>query len=104
VHVELRDRPSPDLETLIYRLAQESITEAACDGATAISVTVTDGDGPINLTIDAHVRAGPESESEDDLRVFSVRERVEMVGGEFAVDRSAGRTTLRARFANEVKV
>jgi signal transduction histidine kinase len=106
VNVDLRERPSPDLETLIYRLAQESITEAARDGARAISVTVTDRDGPIELSIDAHARAGSESESqlEDDLRVFTARERVEMVGGEFAVDRSAGRTTLRARFANEVKV
>ena len=51
VHVDLRDRPSPDLETLIYRLAQESITEAADGGATTITVSVTDGRGTIELEI-----------------------------------------------------
>ena len=104
VHVDLRERPTPDLETLIYRLAQESITEAAGRGATAISVTVTDGDGPIDLTIDIHVRAGTGSEPDDELQMFSARERVEMVGGDFDVDRSTGRTTFRARFADEVNV
>jgi signal transduction histidine kinase len=103
VRVALSDRPGLDLETLIYRIAQESITDAADRGATTITVSVTDGNGAIELAIDSDTVMAWNTPDED-LRLFSIRERVEMVGGEFMVDRSDRLLTTRARFSDGVTV
>lgn len=104
VRVVLRERPSLDLETLIYRIAQESITDAADAGATTISVAVTDEDAAIELTIGSDSPAASHADPDEDLRLFSVKERVEMVGGRFAVEWSDGRVISRARFPEGVNV
>jgi signal transduction histidine kinase len=104
VHVDLRERPSLDLETLIYRIAQESITDAADAGATMICVSVADVEAAIELTIGSDSQVASHANPDEDVRLFSVKERVEMVGGEFAVERSNGRVTSRARFPEGVNV
>jgi signal transduction histidine kinase len=95
----LRTRHVPELETALYRIVQEALTNAARHGgAKRAVVEIHEDASAVHLSVrddgcgfDAHVEhAG--------FGLLGMRERVDLLGGELAIDSSPGRgATVRAR-------
>jgi signal transduction histidine kinase len=92
-------RHEPELETAVYRIVQEAITNARKhSGADAIAVSVRDEDDSVTIVVrdDGH-GFDPTSRS-DGFGLVGMRERVESLGGGLAVDSAPGRgTTVSVR-------
>jgi signal transduction histidine kinase len=93
-------RLAPELETTVYRLVQEALTNVAKHArATTVSVSVREADGIVDVRVaddGAGLRGG--SEGSGGFGLVGMRERVELAGGELRIeDGPAGGTVVRAR-------
>lgn len=94
-HPTFERRLDPALETTIYRVVQEALTNAARHaGASAIEVELAEADGQVIASVsdDGHgfdVGAAPAG----GLGLGGMRERAELIGGELTIDSALGRGT-----------
>jgi signal transduction histidine kinase len=89
--------------TVLYRIAQEALANVARHAqATLVKVSVQKRDGEIRMEIKDNGKSFPvqsvlSAGKKKGLGLLGMRERVEMVGGRFAVESSPGKgTTIRA--------
>ena len=105
VRVSLAGRLDPELETIVYRVAQEALLNVARHARAGRLWLKLDGvDDRVNLSIrDDGVGFDPFTSSTLDhnghFGLIAMRERVEMAGGRFQLDTRPGAgVVLRARF------
>ena len=92
-------RFSNDIETTIYRIVQEALSNVVKHaGADRISIVLTRKDGAVVIVIEDDGRGfDPTAVSEENLGLIGMRERVGLLGGRFNVESAPGAgTTLVA--------
>jgi two-component system, sensor histidine kinase len=103
----LKGRLAPELETVLYRVTQESLTNVGKHaGASRVTVSLAAENGSVRLRInddgvgfDPHVAR--QLLAEGHFGLAGMRERVEMVGGRLVVDSTPGQgTTVDVEMAN----
>lgn len=87
------DDLSPAVGSAIYRLAQESITNARRHArhATRVTVAVTGDADQVRLTVDDDGSSGPTSRAPAGYGLVGMRERATLLGGTFHAGPTAGR-------------
>ena len=103
----LQGRLAPDLETVLYRVAQETLNNVGKhSGASRVTVSLAAEHGSVRLRInDNGVGFDPVVASrllsEGHFGLAGMRERVEMVGGHLSIDSAPGQgTTVDVEMAN----
>jgi signal transduction histidine kinase len=88
------ERLDPELETAVYRLVQESLTNVAkhADAASAM-LQVTVGDGRLDVLISDDGRGFDQAAERSGFGLAGMRERVELTGGELKVESMPGSGT-----------
>ena len=85
----------PELETVVFRVAQEALTNAARHArADSIGVRLNRGNGGLQLSIQDDGDGFDTTEPTDGLGLLGMRERVSLVGGRFELLSSAAGTTV----------
>jgi signal transduction histidine kinase len=88
-------RRGTELETAIYRIAQEALTNAAKHGqATRAVVELAEEDGSLQLTIRDNGRGFDPTAETDGFGLLGMRERVELLDGALHVESAPGKGTL----------
>jgi two-component system, NarL family, sensor histidine kinase DevS len=100
--VELLDdrRLTPELETTVYRVVQESLTNVVKHaGASSIDIAVRCEDDAVDVSVaDDGIGFDSEAVASNGFGLAGMRERVELAGGELSVLPGAGAgTVIRAR-------
>jgi signal transduction histidine kinase len=92
------DRLAPELETTIYRIAQEALTNATKHGHAAHAhVDIREEEQHILLTVRDDGGGFDTDTSTGGFGLLGMRERVELLAGELVIDSSPGRgATVRA--------
>lgn len=105
VDADLRTRLDPELETVLYRVAQEALTNVAKHAhASHAWVQLKEQDGAVELRLkDDGVGFTPEAipglAREGHFGLMAIRERIQMAGGRCELESRPGRgTTIRAIF------
>lgn len=91
-----RDRLPTELETAIFRIVQESLTNVIRHaGASRVDIILSRRGGAVAATIeDDGIGFNPDSSpSEQHLGLFGMRERVEALGGSLSIESSPGKGT-----------
>jgi signal transduction histidine kinase len=103
----LHSRLEPDLETVLYRVTQETLNNIGKHaGASRVTVSLAAENGSVNLRInDDGVGFDPVAAarllSEGHFGLAGMRERVEMVGGNLSIESGPGRgTSVAVEMAN----
>jgi signal transduction histidine kinase len=101
VHANLPGERLPGaLETTLYRLAQEALTNVLKHAdANTVSVLVSAQDGFLSAVVEDDGRGFvPDETREDALGLVGMRERLSLLGGELTIESTLGAgTTVRAR-------
>jgi signal transduction histidine kinase len=86
----IADRLPPEVETAVYRIVQESLTNVAKHShARRVSVLVTRSNGTIKAVIEDDGQGfDPSAESGDGVGLIGMRERIELLDGSLAVESS----------------
>jgi signal transduction histidine kinase len=86
----LTERPPVEVETAIYRIVQESLTNVVKHAqAGSVSVVLTRGDGRIKAVIeDDGTGFAPETIGERGIGLVGMRERIELLDGSLTVESS----------------
>jgi signal transduction histidine kinase len=93
-------RPAPDIETAVYRIVQESLTNVAKHArADAVDVSVRCEDREVHIAVaDDGVGFDAQGPTDGGFGLTGMRERVELAGGELEIGPgTAGGTLVRAR-------
>ncbi len=103
-NIPARRRYDPEVETAFYRIAQEALSNCvkhANVGQAAVKITETDG--MIELTVADHgsgfnfIEFKNRADAQQHFGLINMRERIELCGGAFSIDSSAGNgTTVKA--------
>jgi signal transduction histidine kinase len=113
IHVRLtgfegEDQLSPTCRTALYRVAQEALANTARHArATSVDVDVGRNDSGLGMRIHDDgigfkVESALLTPGNNHLGLLGMRERVEMVGGRFRVESSAGKgTTITAQVPSD---
>ncbi len=91
-------RHTPELETALYRIVQEALTNATKHGgATRAVVEISEQTTTVQLSVrDDGAGFDPEAET-DGFGLMGMRERVQLLGGELLLDSAPGQgTTVKA--------
>lgn len=91
-----RKRSSSEVETAIFRIVQESLTNVLQHAnATRVDVILNQQNDKLSLMVeDNGIGFIPENVSSDShLGLFGMRERVEMLGGKFSIESNPGKGT-----------
>lgn len=93
-------RHTPEVESTVYRLVQECLTNATRHaGAERIVIDVTECDGWIGVSVsDDGCGFDPAEVGGKGFGLTGMRERVELADGELTIDSSIAGTSVRARF------
>ena len=91
-------RLAPLIETTIYRVVQEALTNVAKHaGAQRVSVTVVERDGAVEIAVTDDGRGFSGDEPSDGFGLIGMRERTRLAGGRHDVESSPGAgTTVHA--------
>jgi signal transduction histidine kinase len=94
-HARLPERLPADIETALYRIVQEALTNIVKHAqATRVSIVVTRQRNSVKAVIeDDGVGFEEEEAHEDGLGLLGMRERLQLVGGRFAIESDAGSGT-----------
>jgi signal transduction histidine kinase len=93
-------RLEPELETAVYRVAQEALTNVAKHAnASRVGVELRESGGELVLTISDDGNGFDPSAPSPGFGVAGMRERVELLGGTLQIEPSPDGTVLRAAFA-----
>jgi two-component system sensor histidine kinase UhpB len=91
---------SPEEELVIYRVAQEALTNVARHAeASRVRVELRDGPGGIVLTVHDDGRGLPEHALDSSQGIRGMRERAMLVGAKLSVDSRPGGDGTRVRLA-----
>jgi len=101
IHVEtdLNDRLPPSVETAIYRVVQEALSNAVKhSGATAVWISAQKGDGVLRCSVRDNGAGFPvesvrASRQRRGLGLSSMQERLDAVGGSLRIESSPGKGT-----------
>jgi signal transduction histidine kinase len=102
MQVELEARVGPDrlpgdVETTLYRITQEALTNIVKHAqARRVSIVLTRRDGLVTAVVEDDGRGFAETADGERLGLLGMRERVELVGGRLTVESSEGRGTTIA--------
>jgi signal transduction histidine kinase len=90
-------RLDPDVETAVYRLIQESLTNVTRHAhADRVEVDVIERDGEIHVVVRDDGRGFDISGPSEGFGLAGMRERIGIVGGQLDISSSAAGTTVRA--------
>lgn len=97
-HIDLGARHRPEIESTLYRIVQEGLSNAAKHShGSKVRVEVVDRNGEIGLTISDDGVGFDPSESSGGFGLIGMQERVALAGGRLEIDSGPGRgTVLRA--------
>ena len=89
------DRLPPEVETALYRIAQEALTNVTKHArAQHVSVVVTRRPGSVNVVVEDDGRGfGTEDGEGDGLGLVGMKERVGLLGGRLAIESAEGSGT-----------
>jgi signal transduction histidine kinase len=89
------DRLPPEMETALYRIAQEALTNVAKHArAQHVSVVVTRRHGSVTILVEDDGRGfGTRGGDDDGLGLVGMRERVGLLGGRLAIESTEGSGT-----------
>jgi signal transduction histidine kinase len=88
---------APELETIVYRLVQEALTNAAMHGcAKRTAVEVQERDGGVHVSVRDDGEGFDTSSRTDGFGLLGMRERVEMVDGSLEIKSGPDGTTVNA--------
>jgi signal transduction histidine kinase len=88
------ERLDPELETAVYRLVQESLTNVAKHaGAAGVTLRVTVGEGRLDALISDDGRGFDPTAERSGFGLAGMRERVELTGGELQIESMPGSGT-----------
>jgi signal transduction histidine kinase len=89
------ERLPPDIETTLYRITQEALTNVVKHAqARHVSIVLTRRDGSVSAVIEDDGRGFGKGEPDSDgLGLLGMRERIALVGGRLEVESSAGSGT-----------
>ena len=92
-------RHAPELESTMYRLVQEALTNVVKHaGASRVTVTVIEDDGTVELSVSDDDAGFQTDAASQGFGLIGMRERVALVGGELDFDsRTGAGTTVTAR-------
>ena len=91
------ERLSEDLETTVYRLVQEALTNVAKHArANRVRVAVTESDGELLIEVQDDGSGFDADLSSDGFGLAGIRERVGLAGGTLSIDSGEQGTLLRA--------
>lgn len=98
IHGLREDRLTPEVETTIYRIVQEALTNVARHAqANQVSVMIEHRDGKTLVIVeDNGVGLDPGAAakgSREHLGLFGIRERAELLGGKLSIESESGRGT-----------
>jgi signal transduction histidine kinase len=105
LHADLRyeagdraDRLPPELETTIYRVVQEALTNVAKHAeATRVNVTVVEQDGAVEIAVTDDGNGFSSDAASEGFGLIGMRERVRLVGGRHDIESAPGAgTTVHA--------
>ncbi len=94
-----KTRHDPDLETALYRIAQEAMTNALKhSGSESLAVDVEEAEGWVTIRVRDDGQGFDESGTSGGFGLVSMRERAELLDGSVTIDSAPGAgTTLTAR-------
>ena len=94
-HARIAERLPADVETALYRIVQEALTNIVKHAqATQVSVVVTRQPNSVKAVIeDDGIGFEQEETREDGLGLLGMRERLQLVGGRFTIESAAGSGT-----------
>ncbi|HSR94940.1 MAG TPA: GAF domain-containing sensor histidine kinase [Solirubrobacterales bacterium] len=85
------ERIDPELETAVYRLVQESLTNVAKHAAAeTVTLQVTAGEGRLGVLISDDGRGFDPAADRNGFGLAGMRERVELAGGELQIESKPG--------------
>jgi signal transduction histidine kinase len=91
-------RHTPELESTVYRLVQESLTNAVRHaGAQLVRIDVTEHDGSLDISVSDDGHGFDLDAQSPGFGLLGMRERVKLAAGELEVDTGPGGTTVHAR-------
>ena len=92
-------RHTPELESTVYRLVQEALTNAVRHAeATHIRIDVSEHDGCVHASVADDGRGfDPATTNSGGFGLAGMRERIELADGELDIDSGPEGTTVRAR-------
>jgi signal transduction histidine kinase len=91
-------RQTPELESTVYRLVQESLTNAVRHaGASHVHIHVTERDGFLDIAVSDDGGGFDPAAQATGFGLLGMRERVALAAGELTVETGPGGTTVRAR-------
>lgn len=94
-------RMSPELETTIYRLVQEALTNAVKHAqARKVEVVVAELGGEITVEVRDDGMGFDATTDSPGFGLTGMRERVELAGGTLTIDSGASGTAIRARLSS----
>jgi signal transduction histidine kinase len=97
VNAELA-RHSPELESTVYRLVQEALTNAVRHaGASHVGIRVTEAEGFLHVAVSDDGGGFDPAAEAAGFGLLGMRERVALAAGELAIETGPGGTTVRAR-------
>ena len=98
VHIELSRRLSPSMETALYRIVQEAMTNSARhSGAANVSALLVERRGSLRAIIeDDGTGFDPDMVrgSQTSVGIHAMQERTELLGGRFDIESGPGGTTV----------
>jgi signal transduction histidine kinase len=96
-------RHAPELESTLYRLVQEALTNVVKHaGASRVTVAVIEDDGTVELSVTDDGAGFQSDAASEGFGLIGMRERVTLLGGEFEFDSQSGAgTTVAARIPVE---
>lgn len=98
IHIELSQRLAPSVETALYRIVQEALTNAARhSGANTVSILVIQRGGSLRAIIDddgSGFDPGVVRRSQTSVGIHAMQERTELLGGRFDIESGPDGTTV----------
>jgi signal transduction histidine kinase len=91
------ERLPPAIETTVYRVVQEALTNVARhSGAKAVSLVVERVPGALRILVEDDGQGFDAESSQAGLGLRGLRERLDLVAGSLEIESAPGRTTLYA--------
>src|SRR5437764_14869282 len=88
-------RLDPELETVVYRVVQEALTNAARHAnPDAVAVRLSQRDGEVRVSVTDDGGGFDPSRPTDGFGLVGMRERLALVGGQFELSSAPGGTTV----------
>jgi signal transduction histidine kinase len=96
--IQTAERLAPAIETVVYRIAQEALTNVAKHAdATSVDIALHLRNGAVELEVRDDGRGFDPTAATSGFGLLGMRERVELAGGTLDVARTDGQTVVSAR-------